>query len=186
MRIRWRHAPRTRLRPMTPADGVALDAVFAGLSARSREQRFHGDLPRLAGAARTALLAIDGVHHVGVVAEAHVAGAWQPIGIGRYVVDPSGEEAEVAFEVVDAWQGRGIGRLLLTDLVATARRHGVSRLRALVLPDNVGSLRLLRRVLPDQRVVHAHGALEVVCELELQPLHLSDVLDDLGAISVAA
>lgn len=186
MRTCWRHRPATRLRPLTPHDGATVDVVFAGLSARSRVLRFHRELQQLTASTRDALLATDGVHHVGIVAEVRGGRSWEPVGLGRYVVEPSGTDAEVAFEVVDAWQGRGIGRLLLTELVVTARRHRVPVFRAHVLPDNHASLRLLRHVLPDQRVRRADGALEIVAQLEPRPLSLTDLLDDLGAISANA
>src|ERR1044071_2778915 len=48
------------------------------------------------------------------------------LGIGRYVVLSDGRSAEVAFEVGDADQGRGIGTLLLEHLAINARRRGVA------------------------------------------------------------
>jgi GNAT superfamily N-acetyltransferase len=58
------------------------------------------------------------------------------IGIGRYdrLDDPT--EAEVAFNVSDAYQGRGLGSILLEHLAAAARENGIRRFSAEVLPEN--------------------------------------------------
>ena len=58
-----------------------------------------------------------------------------------------GGSAEIAFEVADAYQGRGIGSALAQLLVADARAAGICELTALVRSDNRAALALLRRVL---------------------------------------
>ena len=58
------------------------------------------------------------------------------MGIGRYdrLDDPA--EAEVAFNIADAHQGRGIGSILLEHLAAAARENGIRKFSAEVLPEN--------------------------------------------------
>lgn len=46
------------------------------------------------------------------------------------------EEAEVAVVVEDAWQGRGLGRILVRNLARRARTVGVERFVASMLPEN--------------------------------------------------
>ena len=77
---------------------------------------------------------------------AHDPSTGQFVGLARFVKDEDAPEAEVAFEVVDAWQGNGIGRRLLTELAAKARQQGILRLRALTSPDNRASIALMRGV----------------------------------------
>ena len=48
--------------------------------------------------------------------------------------DADAPEAEIAFEVVDEWQGRGVGKRLVAELAALAREQGILRFRALVAP----------------------------------------------------
>ena len=50
--------------------------------------------------------------------------------------------------MVDAWQGRGVGRRLLTAIVEEAARIGVSRVHARVLTGNAAALALVRAVFP--------------------------------------
>ncbi len=54
-------------------------------------------------------------------------------------------QAEVAFTVVDQYQGRGIGAALVRHLVGIARRSGLAELTAEVLPDNTPMLKLFER-----------------------------------------
>ena len=118
------------VRTLRPDDGPLLDAVLSGLSPRSRYLRFHGPTPRLTAATRRALLDVDGTRQAAVVA-----------------LDRPGQ-AEVAFEVVDARQRRGIGRRLLTRVADDAAAAGITRLRAMVLSENDAALGLMRAVFP--------------------------------------
>jgi RimJ/RimL family protein N-acetyltransferase len=54
--------------------------------------------------------------------------------------------AEVALEVVDAEQGRGIGTVLLDAVTTVAAVHGIERVQAMVLQDNTPSRRLLQHL----------------------------------------
>ena len=69
--------------------------------------------------------------------------AGAPVGLARYVADPF-PEAEVAVTVVDAWQGRGVGSLLLRRLAAHAVGAGLEALSASVLAANAPALALMR------------------------------------------
>jgi len=126
----------------------AVDAVFEGLSARSRYQRFHAPTPRLTSSARRVLTDVDGSRHAAVCAR--IGG--DPIGIARLIeVGECG--AEIAVAVVDRWQRRGVGRRLLEALTEIAARLGVAELHGDVLPDNEAMLALVRKVLPGVRLI---------------------------------
>jgi GNAT superfamily N-acetyltransferase len=67
------------------------------------------------------------------------------LGVARYVRhgdDP--QIAEIAVTVVDAWQGRGLGTELLTQLADCAHAEGVQRFTALVADDHAAMAGLLR------------------------------------------
>jgi L-amino acid N-acyltransferase YncA len=71
--------------------------------------------------------------------------------------------AEVSVYVAAAHRGRGVGRALLTALIAESERHGVWTLQAGMFPENVGSLRLheacgFRVVGRRERIGRHHGA----------------------------
>jgi GNAT superfamily N-acetyltransferase len=111
-----------QVRPLCSDEGALLDAVFTGLSPESRYLRFHAPIHGLTESLRGVLLDVDGRNHVALVA---VSDRGEAVGIARLVRDPRRrDEAEVAFEVVDAWQGRGVGRRLLTGIVEAAGEVG--------------------------------------------------------------
>lgn len=138
---------RPTVRPLTHDAGAALDRVFAGLSPQSRYLRYHAPMPRLPGPARRALLDLDGRDHLGFVAEVPTADGPRPVGLGR-LVRTGPRTAEVALEVVDDWQRRGVGRQLLAALHAAARERGWTVLEARVLPGNDRVARMLRAAFP--------------------------------------
>ena len=129
------------LRPLRPGETEPLLAVFEQLSPASRADRYLVGVPRLPSPMLKALVDVDGYRHVAWLAT--VAG--RPAGIARYV-RVGAESAEVAFEVADAHQGRGLGTVLLDTVTTVAAAHGVRRVQATVLPSNAPSLRLLARL----------------------------------------
>jgi ribosomal protein S18 acetylase RimI-like enzyme len=54
-------------------------------------------------------------------------------------------KAEVAFAVVDQYQGQGIGAALMRHLAAIARGAGLEELIAEVLPDNIPMLKVFEK-----------------------------------------
>ena len=68
-----------------------------------------------------------------------------PVGVARFVAS-SPTEAEIAVTVVDAWQGRGVGGMLLDRLVEHAADAGIETLTAWVFPGNRRAVRLMRRI----------------------------------------
>jgi GNAT superfamily N-acetyltransferase len=170
------------VRPLRHDEGALLDAVFAGLSPQSRYLRFHSPVRKLTATTRRALLDVDGRDHLALVA---VSPQGEAIGMARVIRDTSRSDvAEVACEVVDAWQGRGVGRRLLTAIVAEAARIGVSRVHARVLSQNTAALALLRSVFPICLRRPDREAIELVCLLPGTSdweITMDDVLADLAA-----
>lgn len=126
------------LRPLRDGERSAVLEVFAGLSERSRRLRFLGAKPRLNDVDLDVLVDVGCCGREAVVAHEQETG--RPIGIARFVRDPDAAEAEIAFEVVDDWQGRGVGRRLASELARLARSHGILRLRATVDRSNAAAL----------------------------------------------
>jgi ribosomal protein S18 acetylase RimI-like enzyme len=81
---------------------------------------------------------------VALVAELNENGRRVIVGGGRYIMIQPGQ-AEMAFTVIDAYQGKGIGGILMRHLVAIARDGGLKELIAEVLPENAPMLKLFSR-----------------------------------------
>jgi acyl-CoA synthetase (NDP forming)/GNAT superfamily N-acetyltransferase len=134
------------LRPIRARDADALVAFHAGLSTRTRYLRYFSAYPRIPDRDLFRFTHVDHHDRVAFVAE---LGA-QIIAVGRYERtrsedDPGADpEAEVAFVVADAHQGRGIGSVLLEHLAAAARESGIRRFHAVVLAENRGMISVFR------------------------------------------
>ncbi len=129
--VALRDGGAAHLRPITPADADALQSFHVAQSRRSTYLRFFSEMPRLSVADLERFTTVDHRQRVAFVVE--VGGAI--IGVGRYE-GLGGGVAEVAFNVADAHQGRGIGSVLLEHLAAAAREHEVMVFRAHLLEQN--------------------------------------------------
>ena len=142
------------IRPLRRGEGEIVQAVFDGMSPRSRLLRFGGVKTSLSTADLEQLTRVDSDHHALVALVDRT-----PVGIARLVRDRAG--ADVAFAVVDAWQHRGVGKTLADRLAADARAAGIERLNATMHADNRSSLALMRRVTRGLTSRLAAGQLEV-------------------------
>jgi GNAT superfamily N-acetyltransferase len=130
-----------RLRPLLHGELDPQQAVFDGLSSSSRVDRFLTGLDKLTPGMWRTLTAVDGHDHVAWLAT--VDG--QPAGIARFVrIGPC--TADVAFEVTDEHQGRGIGTALLDTVTTVAAAMRIRRLQATALGTNRRSQRLLAKI----------------------------------------
>ena len=146
-------------------DRASVLEVFEGMSERSRRLRFHGPKPRLREADVDRLVDVGCCGREAVAAIDLVTGA--VVGTARFVRDHDDpRSAEVAFEVVDHCQGRGVGRRLVAELSARARREGIERFHASVVPGNEPALALLRSAGRPASSTYSDGAYDVVIELE--------------------
>ena len=102
--------------------------MFDGLSLESRRLRFHVPMPRLPTSFREQLARLDGRNHAAIAAR--IDG--DVIGVGR-LVGVSAMECEMAMAVADRWQGQGIGRSILGELIDLAIGYGYERMIADVL-----------------------------------------------------
>jgi len=139
-----RYGMRIDIRALRPDDREALVAAVGGASAQSLYRRFHGAKRELSEREIAFFMNIDFVNHVALVAVADEGGQSAIIGGARYIVVQPGQ-AELAFTVVDRYQGQGIGAALMRHLAAIARAAGLKELIAEVLPENAPMLKVLER-----------------------------------------
>lgn len=132
-----RDGTTTHVRPIRPSDAPALQRFHMGQSERSTYLRFFANIERLSDRDLERFTVVDHSERVALVAVKRVGQDLREdiIGVARFdKVTP--HEAEVAFNIADAEQGRGLGSVLLEHLAAAARERGVRRFTAEVLPQN--------------------------------------------------
>jgi RimJ/RimL family protein N-acetyltransferase len=134
------------LRPIRPDDRNALHAEFLKLGKATVRNRFFAQKTDLTPEELTYFTEVDLSQHVALVAEIEDDTGWRAVGVARFVRDRQHpDNCEAAITIIDAFQGIGIGRILLQHLIECARELGVHRFDATVLPQNRRMSRLLRR-----------------------------------------
>jgi RimJ/RimL family protein N-acetyltransferase len=139
---------RVLLRPALAADRSLLAREFERLSPESRYRRFFAPMKVMSEALLDYLTSMDYVDHfawASLSAEPGPDGEPQGVGVSRYVRLADPEAAEMAVTVVDDWQGKGLGRILLDALVLEALENGITRFEGDVLVENRPMQELLRR-----------------------------------------
>lgn len=131
------------IRMVEPDDKQAFAHGMARLSARSRYLRFHSGIKELSDKQLRYLTEVDQHDHVAWAAFTREGEDEVGIGVARFVrVADEPDVAEAAITVLDEYQGRGLGTLLLGVLSAAAKRRGVRMFRSYVLGENVSMLAL--------------------------------------------
>jgi acetyltransferase len=140
------HAHSLTIRALQP-EHADLEVRFGlALSAQSRYERFLGGGVKLTPELLARLVNVDLSREAALIATVAFADTETPVAVGRYALAPEDGTAEVAVTVADAWQGCGLGRLLLERVIDAARRNGVRRLTGDVLAANARMLALARRL----------------------------------------
>lgn len=150
---------RLKIRAQRPDDKDGLLAAVCRSSGQSRYSRFFS--PKLGFTEKEIayFVDVDFVNHVALVAELEEGDQSMIIGGARYVVVQPGK-AEVAFIVVDQYQGQGVGASLMHHLSTIARGGGLKVLVAAVLADNISMLKVFQKsglrlsTLPGDGVIH--------------------------------
>jgi RimJ/RimL family protein N-acetyltransferase len=132
------------IRALRPDDRDELVAAVGRASAQSLYRRFFAVKRGFTEEEIAFFSNVDFVNHVALVAVTEEGGRPVIVGGGRYIVVQPGQ-AEVAFAVVDQYQGQGIGAALMSHLAATARAAGLQELIADVLPDNAPMLKVFEK-----------------------------------------
>ena len=136
-----RDGRRFEIRALRPEDGADLVAAIKTVSKQSLFRRFFAVRREFTDKEIAFFVKVDFVNHVALVAVIEDDGRPTIIGGGRYVVVKAGV-AELAFAVVDAYQGQGVGAALMRHLTAIARDAGLQKLSAEVLAENTAMLKV--------------------------------------------
>ncbi|CAM5392556.1 GNAT family N-acetyltransferase OS=Streptomyces alboniger OX=132473 GN=CP975_26965 PE=4 SV=1 [Streptomyces alboniger] len=159
-----------RIRPITAEDADRLVSFYEQVSDESKYYRFFAPYPRLSAKDVHRFTHHDQVDRVGLAAT--VGGEF--IATVRYDrIDERGmaasapaDEAEVAFLVQDAHQGRGVASTLLEHIAAVARERGIRRFAAEVLPANTKMIKVFTDAGYQQKRSFEDGVVRLEFDLE--------------------
>ena len=139
-----RDGRQIEMRALRPDDERDMLAAIDHTSTQSLQRRFFAVKKGFSQREIDYFMKIDFRDHVALVALTDEVGRPAIIGGGRYIVVEPGK-AEVAFIVVDEYQGQGLGGHLMRHLAAIARDAGLKQLIADVLPENTAMLRVFNK-----------------------------------------
>jgi RimJ/RimL family protein N-acetyltransferase len=161
---RLRDGRQIEIRALKPIDEKDMLAAVDRTSAQSLYRRFFGAKRHFSDSERALFLSVDFANHVALVAIAEDAGQRSIVGGGRYIVVRPGV-AELAFTVIDKYQGQGIGACLMRHLASLARDAGIRELIAEVLPENIPMLKVFQNSGFSLQTKHRGGVVNVTLDV---------------------
>lgn len=135
---------RVLVRTICSLDAELERRFIEGLSNKSRHNRFLGVVAHPSDDFIEKLTDIDYVNDVALVAVTRGEGPEQIVGVSRYAADRARDRCESAVVVADAWQGKGLGTVLMKRLIEIARQRGLRVMESTDLADNVEMRELAR------------------------------------------
>lgn len=162
-----RDGAELHIRAIRPDDKQGLVQLFDRLSPETRYFRFLGAKTCLTQHELVYLTELDFVRNAALVAELTEEGRPRIVAVARYAIAPKASAArpEVALAVEDAYQGRGIGTFLLTELAKFAASRGITEFDAFLLAENERMLATFRRCGFEMRGTVEGGTLHLVLTL---------------------
>ncbi|MGW7282780.1 bifunctional acetate--CoA ligase family protein/GNAT family N-acetyltransferase [Streptomyces sp. NPDC054844] len=159
-----------RVRPITVDDAERLVSFYEQVSDESKYYRFFAPYPRLSAKDVHRFTHHDFVDRVGLAAtiggEFIATVRYDRIGAGGTPASAPADEAEVAFLVQDAHQGRGVASALLEHVAAVARERGIRRFAAEVLPANTKMIKVFMDAGYTQKRSFEDGVVRLEFDLE--------------------
>lgn len=141
----WQLADGTNitLRPIRPEDAAIEQSFVRDLSAESRYFRFMQGLNELTQEMLVRFTQLDYNRELALIAVLERDdGGETELAVARYVINPDGQSCEFALVVADAWQHKGIGSRLMTELMEAARQRGLHAMSGEILAGNRTMLEL--------------------------------------------
>jgi len=141
---RLRDGRAVEIRALRAIDESGLRVALGRSSPQSIYRRFMGAKRSFSDKERAFFLNVDFTNHVALVAEVKDGDRASIVAGGRYIVEKPGT-AEIAFGVIDDYQGQGVGAALLRHLAAIARQAGLEEFTAELLADNTPMLKVFKK-----------------------------------------
>ena len=158
---------RLEIRAVEPTDTTLLEELLVRLGPESRYRRFLTHMERLSASQLRYLTTLDHDRHEALVAID--AATREPVAVARFAaIADHPRTAEIAVAVSDAWQRRGVGRMLLERLAARAGELGIRCFSGLMLPDHTAMMKLMGTIGPVVSRTEHGDSIELLVRVELQ------------------
>ena len=178
--VALRDGSHVRVRQAHRSDKDLLLRGFERLSPESRYRRFLAPMPQLTEAMVRYLTEVDHHDHEAIIALEEETG--EGIGVVRYFRSTERRDAaEFAVTVIDDWQRRGLGTLLLEVTSARAREDGITTFTALMLASNQEMMDVLNSLGPVRIIDRDASTVEI--EMPIPAVGLSPALSKLLRIA---
>ncbi len=141
--VKLKNGREVFIRPILPTDAPLILDLFRRMSPASVQLRFLKPLDALPADLLHRLIHLDYHTTFALAAIVPEEGREALIAVARYALEPDDPLADLAVAVRDDWQRLGLGRLLLTGILAIGREHGVLRFGSLMDPQNARMKRTL-------------------------------------------
>ena len=145
---RWtetlRDSSQVVIRPIRPGDAAIEREFIESLSPQSRRYRFLGDVRHPSDDLIEHLTRLDYAHDVAFAAVVPDGHGEKFVGVSRYSTSADGSACECAVTVLDDWQNKGLGVILMTHLIDLARAHGIKRMWSIDSAENTAMSDLAR------------------------------------------
>ncbi len=150
-KIRLNEGTHAVLRPIRPEDEPAMVAFHRDLSENSVRQRYFEFLSldkRIAHERLVRICFTDYDREIALVAEKNPEGGALPaviMGVGRIRRRQGTDDADLKMIIGDAFHNKGLGKQMLSHLLDCARSEGIHEVRALVLKENTGMIKICEK-----------------------------------------
>jgi len=160
---------KVMFRPAKSVDDRLIQEHFYEMDQQDVAQRFFGEQKHFHWDEVGGMFMVDYARNFSVIALMGEVGFGKIIGIGSYYREEGQSIAEVAFSVSKSWQGHGVAVTLQRKLIEAARENGLTGLYAITNPNNVGMVKLFKKLPYKVAMSYDEGLVKLTCRFD-QPM----------------
>jgi acyl-CoA hydrolase/RimJ/RimL family protein N-acetyltransferase len=154
-----------KFRPIKPSDEDMMRRLFYGFSDKSKYMRYFTPIRVMPHIKMQPYVNIDYNTILSIVGTIQHKGSEKIIAEARYALDEEQDQYEMAFVVVDEFQGMGIAKFMLNYLISIARDRGIKNLYAVMMPHNTRMAKVFESTQIKREVTETDEEVEYIFDL---------------------
>ncbi|MBW2593464.1 MAG: GNAT family N-acetyltransferase [Deltaproteobacteria bacterium] len=159
-------AEKITIRPAKPVDIRRIQEHYYNMDSGDIYSRFMHAKSRFIRNEIEQKSQIDYVNNLTIVVVTGEFGFGKIIGVGEYLLEKAGNTAEIAFSINRKWQGKGLGRVLISKLSKAAMENGIANLIAYTSPQNRKMIELFKTLPYKITSIYEDGFVVLRCSFE--------------------